>query len=360
MITPFFSIIIPIYKVQKNYLIQCIESVLNQSLKQIEVIIVQDGCEDALREICSRYASVDNRIKIIYQNNSGVSVARNRGISSANAEWIMFLDADDWLEKNACSDIYEVISDIDNNQIDIIQFFSAKSYQDREVIFDYKFGEQTIFRGDDVNDRIYLLKRIIQPSNFYRKTRSGDTIYHIWDKVFKKSFLTANNISFPIGVRLSEDKIFVYDCIKSFKGLYIYNNVLHHYRESSSSVKHSFSVSLDKDRIELFKLLKDRIENDKLVKGELENDLNCFIVAGTGEVVIRKYYHPQYSVSFTERRKSAITFCKVPIISSALHSVHVKKLSIKSAIVVILLRCKLFKALSIIFRIIDKIRERQN
>ena len=95
------SVIIPVYNVE-DYIRQSIDSVLNQTYKNLEIILVDDGSKDNSGKICDEYKNVDERIKVIHKINSGVSSARNVGIDIATGKYIMFLDSDDFLEKNAC------------------------------------------------------------------------------------------------------------------------------------------------------------------------------------------------------------------------------------------------------------------
>lgn len=361
---PYLSIIIPIYKVEKQYLTQCIESVINQTLENIEIIIVEDGCDNALKNLCSHYADSDKRIKIIYQDNSGVSVARNQGINKASADWLIFLDADDWLEKDACLEIYNVIKDNRNINIDIIQFISLKSYKNKEIPFHYGFKSGIYLVRENTDNQLYLTRRIIQPTHFFKHSQSDGTIYHIWDKAFKKSLLTTNNISFPEGISISEDKVFMLDCVNSFDSMYMLSKPLHHYRESMSSVKHSFSKTLDLDRLKLFELLMNKIKSyanySSPIKKQLQYDLDGFIVACAGEVIIRKFYHSQYCVSPKERKKDAESFFELPVISSALKSISTQDLYFKNAIIMFLLKHKLYSLLYIIFTVINNIKGHQN
>ena len=101
---PKISIVIPVYKVEK-YIGVCIESVQNQTLKDIELILVDDGSPDKSGEICDQYASKDDRIKVIHKKNGGVGQARNDGLDLATGEWIIFCDSDDWLETNALEEL---------------------------------------------------------------------------------------------------------------------------------------------------------------------------------------------------------------------------------------------------------------
>ena len=98
------SIIIPVYKVE-NYLEKCIDSILCQTYRNLEVILVDDGSPDKCGEICDRYAAKDNRVKVIHKKNAGVARARNDGIDIATGDYISFIDSDDWIAENA----YEVL-----------------------------------------------------------------------------------------------------------------------------------------------------------------------------------------------------------------------------------------------------------
>ena len=96
------SIIVPVYNVKEEYLHKCLESILAQTLPNIEIIIIDDGSTDNSFRICEEYAGRDSRIVLISQSNSGVSVARNKGIKAARGKWITFVDADDWIEAAMC------------------------------------------------------------------------------------------------------------------------------------------------------------------------------------------------------------------------------------------------------------------
>lgn len=111
---PIISIIVPIYNVEK-YLPRCIESILNQSFKEFELILVNDGSLDNSGEICDIYASKDDRVKVIHKKNGGVSSARNVGVSAANGEYIGFVDPDDYIDKEMYYKLYRLCIDNDSN-----------------------------------------------------------------------------------------------------------------------------------------------------------------------------------------------------------------------------------------------------
>ena len=95
------SVIVPVYNVER-YLRQCIESITNQSYKNLQIILIDDGSKDNSGKICDEYAEKDKRVEVIHKENTGVSAARNTGLDNAKGEWITFVDADDWVEKNFC------------------------------------------------------------------------------------------------------------------------------------------------------------------------------------------------------------------------------------------------------------------
>ncbi|WP_281085007.1 glycosyltransferase family 2 protein [Segatella bryantii] len=117
--SPFISIIIPIYRVQEKFLRQCIESCINQTLLNIEIILVDDGSPDNCGTICDEYASTDNRIKVIHKENGGLVSARNCGYEAITGVWHMYLDGDDWIDDNTC----EQLQDIANKHKDVDVLF---------------------------------------------------------------------------------------------------------------------------------------------------------------------------------------------------------------------------------------------
>ena len=106
------SVVVPVYNVEK-YLRKCIDSIINQTYKNLEIILVDDGSPDKCGEICDEYAKKDNRVKVIHKKNAGVSSARNDGIDNATGEYIIFVDSDDWLEDNAIEIMVDKLNEYD-------------------------------------------------------------------------------------------------------------------------------------------------------------------------------------------------------------------------------------------------------
>lgn len=162
------SIIIPVYGVEK-YISQCLESVINQSYENIEIIVVNDGTKDNSMKIVEEYL-LDERIKIINKENGGLASARNRGIEEATGEYIYFLDSDDWIEVNTIEVLVE-----ESNNLDIIYsnfwYFDEKNQKKRKN--KEKIKSNMSMTGE------YLL--------------GYSTEIMVWNKIYKKVFLKKNN-----------------------------------------------------------------------------------------------------------------------------------------------------------------------
>lgn len=199
------SVIIPIYNVEK-YLSQCLKSVINQTLKDIEIICVNDGSKDGSAKILEKFALMDSRIKVITQTNAGVSAARNSGLAAAQGEYIMFLDGDDYYKQDTCMSAYDSII---TQRADIGVFGMSERYG----IF---------FKGGRVNKSVKKAIKTEQPNLWLFQT-------FCCNKIYNRGFIVNNNIKFPAGIKTSEDGIFSLCCLFNNpkycfidKSLYIY------------------------------------------------------------------------------------------------------------------------------------------
>lgn len=167
---PFISVIIPIYNTEKE-LERCIESCIHQSLRNIEIILVDDGSWDNSGKLCDQYAQKDNRIKVLHKNNGGLSDARNAGLDLADAPYIMFVDSDDWIDLDMCETLYTLALE---KQADIVECSYRNVYPDR-------IEEETDNSGEIIEgDAIFALKEQLQWKHF--KSVAWNKLYH--QKIF--------------------------------------------------------------------------------------------------------------------------------------------------------------------------------
>jgi hypothetical protein len=125
--TPLVSVIIPVYKVE-DYLAECVDSVINQTYRNLEIILVDDGSPDGCGAMCDAYAAQDKRVRVLHKENGGLSSARNAGLEVMTGEWVLFVDSDDWIDL----DTLETLLNRKDERADIIEFGYSYSFVDRE------------------------------------------------------------------------------------------------------------------------------------------------------------------------------------------------------------------------------------
>ena len=211
------SVIIPIYNVEK-YLKKCIESVINQTYKNLEIILVNDGSTDNSKNIIDKYSLIDNRIKIINKKNGGLSDARNAGIEIAKGEYITFLDSDDWIELDMYEKLYKYIK---QENADIVQCSYQEVYN--EEIYNQKIkAEIKIISG---KDSLY---------NLYGEHNVKTVV--VWNKLYKIELF--NDIRFPKG-KYHEDEFTTYKVLYKANKIVDCNLPLVYYRQRKGSIMNS-------------------------------------------------------------------------------------------------------------------------
>ncbi len=232
---PKISVIIPVYNVEK-FLRECLDSLKNQTLQELEFICINDGSTDNSLRILNEYASKDNRFIVISQINQGQGIARNKGIELAKGEYLSFVDPDDWIDLNTYEILYNKFSE---TGVDIIQF----DYKNHNEIGEYQGTREfqldikKVFNYQIKNNDIYNWHNIPETEK-----QLCNMSLCIWDKAYKTNFIKRNNIKlapnkhaedsiFSIGANLLADRI-----------LYL-NKPLYHYRTRSGSAVNKVSDS---------------------------------------------------------------------------------------------------------------------
>ena len=186
------SIIIPVYNAEK-YLNKCIDSILNQSFKDFELLLIDDGSKDLSGKICDKYAEVDERVKVFHIQNGGPAKARNLGIKYATGIYIEFVDADDELIPEALENLYILTK----NNPDIIIADSQIITADEKVK-----NIISIEKNDQINVEEYLKN--------LNTVRKATLLHYIWNKWYKRKLICENRIIFDENERLGED--FLFNC----------------------------------------------------------------------------------------------------------------------------------------------------
>lgn len=206
------SVIVPVYNVE-TYLSACLESILNQSYSQLEIIIVDDGSTDQSGVICDEYKKKDSRIKVIHQKNGGAANAKNTGLAVATGEYLSFVDSDDYLEPTA----YEImLACLKKYQVDVVQASFRNCYVDNKS--DYKILEEV---------------EVFETDEFLQRYTIDWTCGLLWDKLYRKNLF--DGIKFEEGHKI-DDEFFTYQGVMNAKRIVHIPDVVYNYRKRKSSV----------------------------------------------------------------------------------------------------------------------------
>ena len=241
------SIIVPVYNVEK-YLSQCLDSLVNQTYWDIEIICVNDGSTDGSLAILEQYAAKDERIIIISRGNRGASESRSEGTEQAHGEWLMFVDSDDWLEPNTCERVMEIVGDADMVIFSYIREFRTTSAP--KHIFEL---EPMTFENEGIN---WLFERLIAPGGKELRDPSKlDSLSTVWGKLYKTDIIRQYGITFPSTDKTGtlEDLVFNFKYFNHLKRANYLPDCLYHYRKANSqSIVNTHKPELDKKWLYVF------------------------------------------------------------------------------------------------------------
>lgn len=239
--TPKISIIVPVYKVEK-YLQKCVDSILNQTFKEFELILVNDGSTDRCIDICNKYSREDNRIKVIHKENGGLSSARNAGIEVAKGKYIAFVDSDDYINRNMYKILYEnaIKTDADISMCN----------------FKYVYEKDYVNINEDIKNDNYLIFNNIEALN---QLYTSDNVQFVvaWNKLYKRNLFT--HLRYDEG-RIHEDEFIIHKLLYKNKKIVYTDLPLYYYFQRQGSItqcdfnlKKLDAVDAFKERVEFFR-----------------------------------------------------------------------------------------------------------
>ncbi len=308
------SVIVPVYNAKK-YLVKCLDSIINQTLKNIEIIIIDDGSSDGSSEICLEYAAKDKRIIYFKKENEGLAAARQDGIERASGEYIGFVDSDDWLELN----MYE-------------RMYNEALKETADIVF------CNCFFNDSETDRIHLepgvydrkgIQEKILPRSLSGISPKGSNSVIRWSnclRIYKLALIKENGISFGRNFRRSQDLQLTFETtLHAQKYVSLNNEYLYHNRTAENAG--SLSRGYTKNYWTLIRPLIDVLYKDveKYKEQDLINQMHlcAFFFAASG---VKNEYESK-AVSFKDKIKKLNEIAHDEVIQAALPYIEKEKLS---------------------------------
>ena len=255
------SIIIPAFNVEKT-LENCVESIISQGIQDYEILIVNDGSTDQTLSLCNQLKKQYEMVKVVTQENSGVSVARNIGIKYACGKWIVFVDGDDALQPESLKHI-----NFDAKE-DLLVFGYRKTLLDAPCQIEPKVVHESAKMFQKV-----ILNKAGYP-DYLKKVRVLDSTscWTCWGKAFRRELILKGNIEFPLGITHGEDLIFVYRYCELAESVLFIDYPVYYYRITQNSVAHRFNPR----RLENTEALIKTLEKEPGVRGTEDFDYFVF------------------------------------------------------------------------------------
>ncbi len=225
-----FSFVIPVYNVDE-YIDACMESILQQTYPNIEVIAIDDGSTDRSSKILDEFSLRDQRVKVVHKANGGVSSARNDGILLCTGDFVIFVDADDMISDRLCEQVLAVL--VAEPDIDIVQFNVGLFYRDEDLS-----KEVGIALKVEIFNRLQAFQSMIR----YEKIR-----HEVWGKALRREIV--QQVTFTVGRAMSEDICYTFRCIDKICKCAYTDSVLYFYRARANSATHTYNKKHFQDRL---------------------------------------------------------------------------------------------------------------
>lgn len=252
---PMISIIIPVYNVAQ-YLRQCLDSVIEQTYRNIEIILVDDGSTDNSGSICDEYAQMDSRVIVIHKENQGLGKTRNAGILAARGDYIMFVDSDDWVDLDICAVLIKAMAD-SGTQAAMCSY--VREYPDKSL-------PKVIFPADTVLSGKSIQRRLCGPVGEELKYPENlESLNTMCGRIYPAVALRGKRVADFKDIGPSEDLLYNLEVFSEIDNMAYVNRPLYHYRKNvTHSITSSFKSELDQQWNTLYSKIAGIIEENQL------------------------------------------------------------------------------------------------
>lgn len=269
------SIIIPVYNVEM-YLPKCLESVINQSYENIEIILIDDGATDSCGKICDEYKLKDNRITVIHKKNEGLMQAWIDGIKIAHGEYVSFIDSDDWVEHNI---IEEMVQNSQELSVDMVVVNKINEYEDKSVKRP-EYLETGVYDSEEITKKVF--PGIINNCEFLGRNISSNR----WGKLIRRQLIIDNLKYTDSFISYGEDMNIIMPVLMDCKKIVVVDKYLYHYRQNANSIIHKYKKNM---LAQLDMLNEKLLEAAKDKQMELENQIERNYLCMFTEVVKNEF-----------------------------------------------------------------------
>ena len=332
---PKLSIIVPVYNAEK-YLEECLDSILKQTFTDFEIILINDGSADRSGAICDEYALRDERIRVIHQENHGVTFSRQLGASVATGDFVTYVDSDDWIDRETYS---VMMAHIEEHKVDVGIFAAVVEDElPKPLVNNLETG---FFSKEKLNECVY--NRML----FDYELNGAAVIPALWNKIIKRQLICEAISLVSQNIDYGEDVIPGCLSLMNASCAYVSDKAFYHYRTNLLSISHKSSDVMAERIVGLKKEMKNCFAGASI---DMNSQIDGYITRHTVEFVRNVLSDSLDNMPFSERCSAVSDFVDQDIISSSLCLAYPKIRSLKEKIKVFLIRHKQFRLLKLLFK----------
>lgn len=327
---PVVSIIVPVYKVPEKYLRACIESCQRQTLREVEIVLVDDGSPDRCGAVCDEYAAEDPRIRVLHQENRGLSAARNAGFLAASGAWIMFVDGDDWIDPDMCECMHAAAV---REDAQLVMCGIMKEYGRSSEEYHFYIEEKT-YRGEECR---WLQQQLL--------VYNGN-IAVAYSKLIRKSWLEEQHILHDEQLRQGAEGLeFNLRLFETLTSAVFINRPFYHYIYNENSISASHDERNHEYVLNCFEKIRKFIETSKNRDALLpwfDNRLLYVIIT----TAVSGYFSPSNAEPYRVKKRKFAEYLRRPMVARALRTRNREGLSRQRRTVLFLIRHHMYFALN--------------
>lgn len=334
-----FSIVVPVYKAEK-YVSACIESIVNQTYNNLEIILVDDGSPDNCPAICDEWAAKDSRIKVIHKKNEGSVAARKTGFSAATGDYVGFADCDDWIDKDMYQKIYDSLKKYNSDCV-ITQFYFA--FADRNLKSDYLL-DKAFYSREDIEKSIF--PNMVFKGQYYR----FGIFPNCWSKVFKREIIEKHIYDVDNKIRMGDDAAFVFPCLMECSSISFIDEPLYYYRQNPESMTATYDTTLPETYYLPYKAVLDKSER---LGVDLSKQLPYYLLYMVNFTVRNEMLKPN-SQTVKNTKKVFKEILANPFVIESMKNINLKILPLHTKMLAISLKLKSITLLNLYLKLLRR------
>lgn len=336
------SIIVPVYNVEK-YLDRCMQSLLNQTLNDIEIILVDDGSPDRCPQICDEYGKKDPRVKVIHKHNEGLGLARNSGLAIANGEYVAFVDSDDFVDVNIYCHLYEYA---EANNCDAV-FCGYNIYNDQKQIRTIHENTENVIKKGKHEVENVLLDMIGSEPSYHSDTK---LLMSVWRAIYSRKVIDDHALRFVSErIYISEDIIWHIDFISHCNCIGLIPDAYYYYCVNATSLTRSYYSDRFEKEIFLYYAQKERLCDAKYSEEQFKNRLNRQLILKARGCISQQVCF-MHQLGYLTARKNIAKIVESKEIDDILNTYPYQSLPIKHRLFFLLMKWQSYDLLILLLR----------